>query len=176
MRDRSTVALFAGIEAKILDGSGQLDLPADLDGVDFIYAADHQVPMGAGCYKPLEIRRQIQRGDLTKDAVIFALLEATRGALRRYRRVVLAHLFSVLPKVGIPEEAVPLELLHELARAARDGEAALEIDERWRCPGPRAVRVFHQAGVPIFLSTDSHERDTIGQYSFAREVLREAGV
>ena len=43
-RDRRC-ELRCGIEAKLLDTTGALDLPAEIDGVDAIYAADHQVPL-----------------------------------------------------------------------------------------------------------------------------------
>lgn len=162
--------VFTGVEAKILDGSGLLDLPSDLHGVDLLYAADHQFPLGDRCYKPREIRQQLQQGILSEAQVIAALFDATLGVLNRYPRVVLAHLFSVVPKIGLQEDELPLSRIAELAWAAKCAHATIEIDERWRCPSARTVQVFHQAGVPIFRSTDSHSRETIGMYSYVQEV------
>lgn len=169
----TSLDLFIGVEAKILDGCGQLDVPSDLSGVDYIYAADHQLPMGTGCYKPTDIRRQLAEGTLGAAEVVLALVDATMAVLFRYPRIVLAHLFSVLPKVGLAEDSVPLRLLGELAEAARAAGAAIEVDERWECPGPRTLRIFHRAGVPIFLSTDSHAKGTIGAYRYATETMRQ---
>jgi putative hydrolase len=36
--------VLAGVEAKILDTSGRLDLPPGLDGIDLVLIADHQFP------------------------------------------------------------------------------------------------------------------------------------
>src|SRR4051794_8530439 len=50
------IELRSGIEAKILDTSGELDLPDDLGGVDRIYAADHRVPLDDGPAHPAAVR------------------------------------------------------------------------------------------------------------------------
>src|SRR3954468_11184108 len=44
LRSTTPVALTIGIEAKILDADGRLDLPAEMSAIDVIYAADHQFP------------------------------------------------------------------------------------------------------------------------------------
>lgn len=176
VRSRAGIDIRTGVEAKILDGSGRLDVPQDLAGIDYLYAADHQFPMDDRCYKPIDVRHFLRDGKLQKTEAIDALINATLGVLRRYPRVVLAHLFSILPKVGIDEESVPLAQIQELAEAAQGAGAAIEIDERWRCPGPRTLREFHRAGVPIFSSTDSHDRADIGVYSYVQQVWAELSV
>lgn len=162
--------VFVGVEAKILDGTGRLDLPSDLRGVDFLYAADHQFPLGDRLFSPREIRQKLQAGVLSEEQLIAALVNATLGVLNRYPRVVLAHLFSILPKIGLHEDDVPLSRISDLAEAAKCAQAVVEIDERWRCPSQRTVQVFWQAGVPIFRSTDSHSKETIGVYSYVPSV------
>jgi putative hydrolase len=173
VRSQAGIDIQAGVEAKILDGSGRLDVPEQLAGIDYIYAADHQFPIGDRCYKPIEVRHFLRDGKLQRTEAVDALINATLGVLRRYPRVVLAHLFSILPKVGIDEESVPLSRIHELAELAKQAGAAVEIDERWRCPGPRTLREFYRAGVPIFSSTDSHDRADIGVYSYVQGVWAE---
>lgn len=173
LREASSVQIYSGVEAKFLDGKGLLDLPADLTGIDYIYAADHQFPLSTRCHRPLEIRHKLVSGELGPEGVVRALIEATLGAIQRYPRLVLAHLFSILPKLGIAEDSVPLALIEALADAAQACGAAVEIDERWRCPGARTLRPFLKAGVPILLSTDSHSSSTIGCYVFAQDVLRQ---
>lgn len=163
--------VFVGVEAKILNGSGLLDLPSDLRGVDLLYAADHQFPLGERCYKPREIRQRLEEGSLTAAQVFTALIAATEGVLHRYPRVVLAHLFSIIPKVGLREDDIPDSSIAALAWAAKCTSAAIEIDERWRCPSARTIQLFFQAGVPIFSSTDSHTKETIGIYSYVSDVL-----
>lgn len=85
----------------------------------------------------------------------------------------IAHLFSVLPKIGVREQDVPLELIERLAAATAAAGARIEVDERWRCPSARTLRPFVAAGVPLLLSTDSHRRESIGRYAHCAAVLRE---
>jgi putative hydrolase len=167
------VRLACAVEAKLLDTSGHLDLPSGLEGVDAIYAADHQVPLADGPYAPREVKALIADGTVSAIEVIVAIVTSTSAALRRHSTVVIAHMFSVLPKLGLSEDQVPPALLDELAEVAAQTGARIEISERWRCPGPRTLRPFRHRGVPILLSTDSHRSDTIGRYSYCISVLAE---
>jgi putative hydrolase len=169
----TSVALGCAVEAKLLDTAGNLDLPRELEGVDAIYAADHQVPLADGPHEPAEIKALIFAGTLSAAEVIGAIATATANALRHRPRVVIAHLFSVLPKLGLSELDVPHELLDQLAAITAQTDARIEISERWSCPGGRTVRPFLEHGVPILLSTDSHRRETIGRYSYCTAVLAE---
>ena len=60
-REQPGLRVLAGVEAKILDTSGRLDLPPGLDGIDLVLIADHQFPgddgpvhpaRGAGGHRP----------------------------------------------------------------------------------------------------------------------------
>ena len=173
LRGETAVELRCGIEAKLLDTTGALDLPGGIDGIDAIYAADHQVPLADGPTHPREVRERIAGGDLDPAAVIDAILTSTARALDRPQRVVIAHFLSILPKIGLTEADVPLEGLERLAaEAARTGQE-IEISERWRCPSAATLRPFLRHGVPIALSTDSHKSETIGRYDYCLEVRRE---
>lgn len=172
-RDGTAVELRCGIEAKLLDTTGALDLPGGIDGIDAIYAADHQVPLADGPTHPREVRERIGGGDLDPAVVIDAILTSTARALDRPQRVVIAHFLSILPKIGLTEADVPPEGLERLAaEAARTGQE-IEISERWRCPSAATLRPFLRQGVPIALSTDSHKSETIGRYDYCLEVRRE---
>ena len=78
-RDDTDVELLCGIEAKLLDISGRLDLPPAemIEGVDRVYAADHQVPMADGPHHPNEIRDRIADGDLDPVEVLEAIVDST---------------------------------------------------------------------------------------------------
>ena len=172
-RDGTAVELRCGIEAKLLDTTGALDLPGGIEGIDAIYAADHQVPLADGPTHPREVRERIGGGDLDPAVVIDAILTSTARALDRPQRVVIAHFLSILPKIGLTEADVPPEGLERLAaEAARTGQE-IEISERWRCPSAATLRPFLRHGVPIALSTDSHKSETIGRYDYCLEVRRE---
>jgi putative hydrolase len=167
------VLLKCAVEAKLIDTSGALDLPPDIDCVDAIYAADHQVPLADGPHTPKEVKRLMEEDTMTAEDVVAAIVTSTAGAVRRHPSVVIAHLFSVLPKVGLTEDDVPPALLEELAEATLQSNARIEISERWSCPNARTLRPFVRRGVPVLLSTDSHRSDTIGRYSYCAAVLAE---
>lgn len=173
LRGETQIELRCGIEAKLLDTSGALDLPPGIDGVDAIYAADHQVPLATGPTHPREVRERIEAGELDPRAVVDAILTATANALDRPQRVVIAHFASILPKIGLSEADLPPDALDRLAAAtARTGQE-IEISERWRCPSAATLRPFLRHGVPIRLSTDSHRPEAIGRYEHCLAVLRE---
>jgi putative hydrolase len=169
IRAGTPLTVHCGIEAKILDASGALDLPDDLPDVDAILVADHQVPLGDGPHDPELVGRRIAAGELDLSHVIAAIAAGTIGALERRGNVVLAHLFSVLPKLGATEADVPFEVVERIAAAAAASGARIEISERWRCPSATTLRSFLDRGVPILLSTDSHAPASIGRYAYVIE-------
>jgi putative hydrolase len=174
LRPQTSLELRCAVEAKLMDTSGRLDAPEVLEGVDLIYVADHQVPLADGPHSPREIGAQIAAGELDAQAVLAAIVDSTAAALgSRPQPMVIAHLFSVLPKIGLSEDDVPDALLQTLARAAARTPTSIEISERWRCPGARALQPFLELGVPLLLSTDSHRRETIGRYDYCLRVLDE---
>jgi putative hydrolase len=172
-RASTEVRLGCGIEAKLLDTDGALDLPPETDGVDAIYAADHQVPLADGPHHPRQVRGEIESGERTAAGVIEAIVASTAAAVRRYPQVVIAHLFSVLPKIGLSESDVDPELIQQLAAACAETDACIEISERWRCPNAQTLRPFLEHGVTVVVSTDSHRSDTIGRYAYCADVVTE---
>jgi putative hydrolase len=171
LRDRTEVRLQCGIEAKLLDTAGALDLPESCAGVQAIYAADHQVPLADGPHHPREVRAALEARDASPAEIVGAIVASTAAAVQSHDRVVIAHFFSVLPKVGLDEADVGMAPLHDLARATAASGGRIEVSERWRCPSARTLRPFAEHGVPILLSTDSHRRETIGRYEHCTGVL-----
>jgi putative hydrolase len=174
LRPGTRVTLSIGIEAKILDTSGRLDLPADgLDAVELIYVADHQFPGPDGPRSPRDVKADLDNGTNPAQC-IETLVAATAAAMRRNRAhaLVLAHVFSILPKLGLSEDQVPDALLDELAWVAADTGTIVEISERWRCPSPRVLRAMRAAGAAIVCSTDGHRSSAIGRYDYVRSTLQ----
>ncbi len=162
--------VYSGIETKLLNTQGDLDMPANVAGIDFIYAADHQFPIGDACYHPRDVRQMIADGKITSDEAIEELCTATMNAMKRYEGLVIAHLFSVLPKVGLNENQVSESLLEKMANTAKRNNVKIEIDERWKCPSFRTVSYFKSKQVEILYSTDSHRKETIGVYKYTKEL------
>ena len=173
LRASSPVDLSIGVEAKILDRAGALDVPANLSGIDMIYVADHQFPWTDGPQHPRTIKAWLADGTITPLECVTALIDATVATMERNTEypLLIAHLFSILPKIGLHEDSIPDELTEALARTAANTGATLEVSERWRCPSLRVVQQFRQLGVPIVASTDAHKPDAIGQYSYVTETV-----
>ncbi len=164
--------VLAGVEAKILDRTGRLDLPDRIGGTDLVLIADHQFPAEFGPVHPRRMRDAIARGEATAEEVIGCLIDATAGALRvAAARPQLAHLFSILPKMGLDESAVPDRAIGHLARQARMAGALVEVNEKWACPSARTVRAFAGEGVRLVASTDSHDCRDVGAYASVRRIV-----
>lgn len=173
LRARTAVTLSVGIEAKMLDTDGGLDLPANgLDLIDVIQVADHQFPAPDGPRSPRAVKADLEAGARGSDC-LEALVTAMMAVMRRHdrHRLVLAHAFSILPKVGLSEDQLPDDRLAALASAAAASGTTVEISERWRCPSLRTLRAMRAAGVAIVCSTDSHAATSIGRYDYVRSTL-----
>jgi putative hydrolase len=169
LRQTTAVALLIAVEAKILTCQGDLDVPENLNGVDRIYAADHQVPGLVGPEHPRLVQERLRDNACHASDITQAVVSGTVSAMRRNHGVlVLAHLFSILPKVGLSEDDVTDEQIDFIAEVAADTRTTIEISERWRCPAARSVRRFRDAGVSIVVSTDSHDLTTLGIYDSCR--------
>jgi putative hydrolase len=168
--------ILAGVEAKILDTSGQLDVPPGLGGIDLVLIADHQFPSDHGPVHPAEVRSAIEYGSLTAAEAIERLCEATANSLGAGFRSLLAHLFSVLPKIGLNEAMVPDSLLTHLAKRVAHAGTMIEVNEKWSCPSVRTVTAMATAGVSLVAGSDSHHCRNIGIYDSVRQTVSAAGV
>ena len=132
-----------GVEAKILDMTGRLDLPADLSGVDLVLIADHQFPSDVGPVDPAVLRQDLADGAVSPADVLECLAEATANAASTVPAAIIAHPFSVLPKIGLSENDIPDALLTWLARPAagrgrRRRRSTRSGRARRRVPWPRS--------------------------------------
>ncbi len=87
----------------------------------------------------------------------------------------LAHWFSILPKVGLSEDDLGDDQLRSWARTAAATATIIEVNEKWGCPGPRAIRAALDAGARVVASTDSHSAGDVGRYERVAAILRDAG-
>lgn len=158
------LTVLSGVEAKILDTAGSLDIPALPDGIDRILIADHQFPGVDGPLGPTAVRERITAGWATDD-VLDELVDALIATMRRHPGNQLAHCFSILPKIGLSENDLGRERTEAWARAAAETDTLVEVNEKWGCPGAEALSALRRAGGEIVASTDSHDASEVGRYS-----------
>lgn len=170
-REQTSVVLHCAVEAKILDIYGHLDLPRKLIGVEALYVVSHQAPSPDGPMNPRSTRERIEAGKLDPQVILSWMVNGTAATLHRHEHVVIAHLFSALPSLGLGEGDVPPEMVDSLVIAAAETDAQILVDERRRCPTLRTLRPFLQHGVPVLLGTGSKDRETIGRYDFCADAV-----
>lgn len=169
------LAVLTGVEAKIMDARGTLDLPAGFLGVDAVVIADHQFPGRDGPLSPSAVRALLADGLAPEDA-LDTLVGALIGAMNGVDSAQLAHCFSILPKIGLSEDDLSDEHLAAWAATAASTGTSIEVNEKWACPGPRAIRAAVDAGAAIVGSTDSHVASDVGRYSAVGAILTAAGI
>lgn len=166
---RADVVVHTGVEAKLLDSTGRLDVPPGLQGVDTILIADHQFPGPEGeTWSPSETRRRLVAG-LSTQAALDLLTTGLIRAMEGTESAQLAHCFSILPKVGLHEDDLHDDHLERWASAAARTGTSIELNEKWHCPGPRAMAAALLAGADLVAATDSHVSTDVGRYSWVRE-------
>lgn len=169
--DSATPDVKCAVETKIVDVTGALDLPKDLRGLDYLLIADHQFPGPDGPIHPNEVRDRIRRGRVSPADVIEQLLRATTAAVRSSPLpAIVAHLFSVLPKCGVSPDLVTADLLADLGAACLASDAAVEANEKWRCPTPAALTSLAALGVRITAGSDAHRAADVGRWTYRPEL------
>ncbi|WP_428950063.1 PHP domain-containing protein [Streptomyces sp. cg35] len=175
-RATTPVRLVCGVEAKIRDTEGRIDLPDDITGIDHIALADHRFPLPDGPAHPEAVRDRLDAGTMSRTEALALLVRATARAIGRIpagRTAHLAHLFSVLPKAGLDEAEVDAPLLAPLARACRDHGVTVELNEKWQCPAPRTAALLSGAGVRLAAGSDAHRADAVGVFPWVARALAE---
>ncbi|GAB2457831.1 PHP domain-containing protein [Jatrophihabitans fulvus] len=168
---RPGLTILCGVEAKILDTSGALDVPGRLPDLDYVLVADHQFPAADGPVTPSGVRERLASGAWTAAGVLDDLVTATcRAVARSPFPAIVVHPFSLLPKMGLSEDQVTSEHVDALALACRDADAAVEINEKWCTPGRRVVDALRSAGVALVAGSDAHRREDVGRWAHVREV------
>lgn len=169
--------VLTGVEAKILDSSGAVDAPPEVlaaigapGGPDRVLLADHQLPGPDGPWSPRVVVERMAAGLAAAD-VLDLLVTATIRAMRRTGPAQLAHPFSLLPKIGLTEDDLGDDLLDALVVAAAETGTLVEVNEKWRCPGPRVLARLRAGGVELVASTDAHAAADVGRYAWVRGAL-----
>lgn len=175
LRRSAPIEILCGVETKMLDTAGRLDLPADLAGVDYVAIADHQMPTAAGPVHPDVVAVRLRSGALAPVDAVEQLVTAMEAAVVHAPcQPMLAHAFSLLPKIGLDEGALPPALLRRLAHTLRQTGALVEANEKWRCPRPETLGVLARAGVTIVAGSDAHAASDVGRFPWLNGAHRGA--
>jgi len=164
------LTLLTGVEAKVLDTAGTLDIPELPRGIDRILIADHQFPGAAGPLGPTAVREKMADG-WAADDVLDDFVTGIIAAMERHPGNQLAHCFSLLPKIGLAESDLGAERLSAWAQAAARTGTLVEVNEKWGCPEPSSLAALRAAGAELVASTDSHEAATVGRYARVHQLL-----
>lgn len=164
------LALRCGVEVKMLDAAGRLDLPDQLPVLDHVLVADHQFPGSDGPLHPRVIAERVAiTATAAADAVDMLVTATCAGVRRSPAPSIVAHLFSLLPKCGIDAEIVTAEHLDALAAACRAADASVEVNEKWRCPGLPVLTGLAGRGVRIVAGSDAHQASDVGRWRYLDE-------
>lgn len=160
-----------GVEVKMLDAAGRLDLPDALPALDHVLVADHQFPGPDGPLHPRVIAERVAAAPSAATDAVDTLVGATCAAVGRAPApAIVAHLFSLLPKCGIEIDHVTDEHVAALAAACVAADAAVEVNEKWRCPGVPVLRGLAERGVRIVAGSDAHRASDVGRWVYLDEV------
>ena len=91
-------------------------------------------------------------------------------------RPIVVHPFSLLPKMGLSESDVNDDHLQALAAACCAAGAAVEINEKWRCPSESVITGLRERGVELVAGSDAHRREDVGVWSYVSDVGRPSTV
>ncbi|MBX3029338.1 MAG: PHP domain-containing protein [Chloroflexi bacterium] len=172
LRERAPIDVRIGVETKVLDTRGALDVPDRLDGVEVVLVADHRFPGSHGPIDPAVVRTMLRAGSVRPQDVVRDLIGALAASLDRLPLpIVLAHPFSLLPKMGLAETDVPQEALLALAVRCRETGTAVEINEKWRCPGVATLDLLRSEGVGLVAGSDAHHAREVGRWDAVRRAL-----
>lgn len=169
---RVGLEVIAGVETKILDVRGTVDLPQNLAGVEAVIVSDHQFPTRNGPVTPDEMRQRIASGHTHVADAVGDLVLATARAAFAHERVVVGHIFSALPKAGIALTEVTDEMLTTLAAAVRAAGAVIEINESWRTPSFEHIKRLCSLGVELVPSSDAHSVEALAAWDYVAEAAR----
>jgi putative hydrolase len=165
--------VLTGVETKILDANGALDLPPGELGVDRIVIADHQFPGPDGPWHPEQAKAHLAAGLSVSDAMDL-LVAGLIGAMGAVDRGQLAHCFSILPKLGLSEDDLSEAQLDAWATVAARTGTFIEVNEKWGCPGPRALRATVSAGAILVAGSDAHHARDVGRYDRVVQLFEQA--
>jgi HisJ family histidinol phosphate phosphatase len=143
-----SVRIFSGIEAKVLDIHGNIDARDDfLEKVNFVLAAFHKIPNGAGDYLS---QKEIFAN---KKQALDLWYQSFMNVLENNDVHIIAHPTAILKEFGIN---LPLEMKTEITRKAKIYEKTFELNIKHRVPDAHFIKILRNEGIHFSFGSDSH--------------------
>ena len=158
--------VLTGVEAKMMDVTGRLDIPEGLGDLTVVIA-DHQFPGTDGPWSPDETKARLSDGLSSADALQL-LFDAYIAAMRGRAGSQLAHPFSILPKVGLGGLDASEQQAAEFVAVAIETNTLVEVNQKWGVSRVLPLRELLAADL-IVAASDAHVASDVGQYG--REVI-----
>lgn len=158
--------VLTGVEAKMMDVTGRLDIPPGLGDLTVVIA-DHQFPGTDGPWSPDETRTRLS-GGLSADDALQLLFDAYFAAMRGRPGSQLAHPFSILPKVGLGGLDATEQQSAEFVAVAVETNTLVEVNQKWGVSRVLPLRGLLEAGL-VVAASDAHVASDVGRYD--REVI-----
>ncbi len=165
--------VLTGVEAKMMDATGRLDIPDGLGDLTVVIA-DHQFPGSDGPWSPDETKRRLAEG-LSDEAALQLLFDAYAAAMRGRRGSQLAHPFSILPKVGLAHLLASEQQAAEFVAVVVETGTLVEVNQKWGVSPVLPLGALLAAD-RVVMASDAHVATDVGRYDGAvLQPLADAG-
>ena len=154
--------VLTGVEAKMMDVTGRLDIPDSLGDLTVVIA-DHQFPGTDGPWSPEGVKQRLADATLTPADAVALLFEAYSAAMRGRPGSQLAHPFSILPKAGLGDARATEEQLGEFVAVATETGTLVEVNQKWGVSPLLPLRALLEAR-RIVMASDAHDAAFVGVY------------
>lgn len=156
------LTVLTGVEAKMMDAAGGVDIPPALGDLAIVIA-DHQFPGPDGPLHPEQVRAQITRGELSPADAIAMLFSAYSAAMRAFPASQLAHPFSIVPKIGLADAVALREHLEQFVAVVIETDTTVEVNQKWGVSPLLPLRELLDAN-RIVAASDAHVATDVGRY------------
>ena len=156
LKDTAGARLLAGMEANVVNESGEIDVGDELrEKLDILVVGVHR------------LQRIVDPRQMA-----LTYLNSLMKAVERCRVDIIAHPFQFH---GDLSRFLEKEEITQLLEAAARRGTAIEINEKYKAPGEDFYRMCLERGVKLSLGTDAHSASSVGRFTWAEGVLRRIG-
>ncbi|MEM2508448.1 MAG: PHP domain-containing protein [Candidatus Hadarchaeales archaeon] len=157
LRENAKLKLLVGIEANVLNESGDIDIEEETrEKLDILVLGIHRLWFVSD---PREMA--------------LAYLRSLVNAIKKHKIDVVAHPFQFH---GDLSRFLTIDEIRELLEVAASRGTAIEVNEKYRAPGEDFYRACLENGVMLSVGTDSHRAESVGRLDWVSGMLEKIGV